>query len=804
MGIPTAINRLSLWDDVIITITPVWNQYGVFVNKSNASSSSIVSSAMSMANTVLTYYGNRYQLIFSQGKASSTIVNSSCFDYVSNGGILYDPEVNSRGTVNVFSGGTLSGGTFKNAAILNLNGGASACDFSADKANITAAAGISIMNIDITSCGINVQSGTLINIARINAGASMNVYSSGSASNIVAKSAARISCYNDGTIENVSCQNGASIYVYSATARNLNVDSGVMIYTSQGTKIEDMNLADGAFCQFNAFGFDEETKLTGSNANGSFYVSNGTAYNMELGQSMNCMVTYGASAYNIRTKGNNAGIQIQYGAVASGLYLSGSYNSINTESAVVIEDVEMHADRCSVYCAESVTANDIRISGNSCYVGISSGAVASGINASGSNNYVSIGPNGTAIGIVLSGGSYNSTVISGSTIDTVVYSGGQEYVADNGSSINATIKSGGTIFMRYAAKADLTTVESGGIFYVSSAYGSATNLTLQTGAYMNEPYSMFRNSNFVCSLDSAKAMTLSAGYVMDIGNVLSGIVSSYNSQWILPDGSSIETTLNQSAEQWNSNGTVESTTIGREANQSNCGTQAIAIHTIISGYQSNISCFVSDTNIQSGGYQYNSDATAIDTLISGSQANNSGSAFNNSLFANARLYASNRCIVSNTIIAGQSAFVSVTDNASAIHTQIQDSTARMAIAYSGYGNDIDVSCGFLNISGYSAFGENINISSGGSLYLYEYASANAVDLDSGAIMTLTGSSFVSDVTIKTGARMTLGWRTIADGIYISTGGSLYVSSAASALRVTSAEGAIVNVEYGGYIEYVTE
>ena len=52
MAIPTAINRLGIWGDVVITIAPSFGQYGVFINRNNTQASGAVSSAMTMKHQI--------------------------------------------------------------------------------------------------------------------------------------------------------------------------------------------------------------------------------------------------------------------------------------------------------------------------------------------------------------------------------------------------------------------------------------------------------------------------------------------------------------------------------------------------------------------------------------------------------------------------------------------------------------------------------------------------------------------------------------------------------------------------------
>ena len=118
---------------------------------------------------------------------------------------------------------------------------------------------------------------------------------------------------------------------------------------------------------------------------------------------------------------------------------------------------------------------------------------------------------------------------------------------------------------------------------------------------------------------------------------------------------------------------------------------------------------------------------------------------------------------------------------------------------------------------------DVSIGAGGYLYLSQNCSVANLDLDTGASAWICNSCQLSGVSLGSDAELTASYYTeledvrIGDGgsvllgysqcrmsgVTVDSGGYLSLASGASALAVTSAAGAVIEVPDGAYIEYST-
>ena len=99
---------------------------------------------------------------------------------------------------------------------------------------------------------------------------------------------------------------------------------------------------------------------------------------------------------------------------------------------------------------------------------------------------------------------------------------------------------------------------------------------------------------------------------------------------------------------------------------------------------------------------------------------------------------------------------------------------------------------------------NLNIPDGGSVWICDSCSLSGVSLGSDAELTASYYSELGDVRIADGGSVLLGYSQCwMSGVTVDSGGYLSLASGASALAVTSAAGAVIEVPDGAYIEYST-
>ena len=243
-----------------------------------------VSSGGSATSTTINSYG--HQDVFSGGSATSTTINSGQ-QYVA-GGSATSTIINSGGHQAVYIGGSATSTTI-NGGVQNVFSGGSAT------------------STTINSGGEqNVSSGGVATSTTINSGGEQNVSSGGTATDTTINSGGELYVYNGGSATGITISSDGELYVDSGgVASKVIQNSGGVIIT------------------------DTLAVLSGTNVNGSFSISNGSAVNMLLENGGAMEVYYGTYASNT-TVGSDSIMVVSRGGVATDTFVNGGTLSVSS------------------------------------------------------------------------------------------------------------------------------------------------------------------------------------------------------------------------------------------------------------------------------------------------------------------------------------------------------------------------------------------------------------------------------------------------------------------------------------------
>ncbi len=304
----------------------------------------IISSGEVVTSSILGAEDEQY--VYFGGTANITIINSSGQQYVSSGGTANSTTINAGGVQDIYLGGEADY-TILNGGLQNIFDGGSA------SGTVLNTGGIQ-----------SVFSGGSANDTIISSGGTQTVSSGGAASGATVYSGGYVFVSGGGIVDNTTVSTGGYITVFSGgTANNNTISSGGYMRVMEETSVSGIIQEDGAAFLGDTFA----TVLNGSNANGTFYISNGIASNI-IGKvdvrSTNTAIdttvlrgmTVGSFGNVIRTTINSGGSLFLFGATTD--------TSINSGGIMVISSGGQVAGELNVDGGQVVASEQTVMSGS--------------------------------------------------------------------------------------------------------------------------------------------------------------------------------------------------------------------------------------------------------------------------------------------------------------------------------------------------------------------------------------------------------------------------------------------------------
>ena len=325
-----------------------------------------------------------------------------------------------------------------------------------------------------------VFSGGVASATTICSGGSLNVDYGGVAKNITQEVGGCISVTVDGgdTKTKVDGTNAKGTFSYSKGIANnfivygggLTVASGGVVKATticsdgrldveRGGVAKNITQEVGGNIYLEVVGGDSATKVTGTNANGSFSYSNGIARNFILYSGMPSIqhVTSGGIASATLISGGN---QFVYdgGIARTTTILSGGYQDV-TSGGVASATTISSGGSLAVYSGGVAKNTTQKVGGNIVvWVEGADKTEVSGTNANGAFSY----SNGIARHFILYSGCQQAVDSGGVTSATTIFGGGSEYVGSGGIASATTINEGGLLQIEAGGKAAAITLNAKG------------------------------------------------------------------------------------------------------------------------------------------------------------------------------------------------------------------------------------------------------------------------------------------------------------------------------------------------------
>ncbi|EPO4611042.1 autotransporter outer membrane beta-barrel domain-containing protein [Escherichia coli] len=247
-----------------------------------------------------------WQDVSSGGSATSTTINSGGWQNVSSGGSATSTTINSHGYQDVFSGGSATSTTINDGGWQNVSSGGSAT------------------STTINSGGVqNVSSGTATDTT-INSGGELYVYNGGSATSTIINSGGHQAVYSGGSATSTTINSGGVQFVNGGSATGITISSDGELYVDSGGVASKVIQNSGGVIIT-----DTLAVLSGTNVNGSFSISNGSAVNMLLENGGAMEVYYGTYASNT-TVGSDSIMVVSRGGVATDTFVNGGTLSVSS------------------------------------------------------------------------------------------------------------------------------------------------------------------------------------------------------------------------------------------------------------------------------------------------------------------------------------------------------------------------------------------------------------------------------------------------------------------------------------------
>ena len=707
----------------------------------------------------------------SGGLASSSNVGGSYFAgyyvptiNVNNGGVATDTSITSGGHLIINSGGSATRTTVNSGGFINVNSGGTA-------ASVTQTSGGALQTTtDATVSGTNALGAFSV--------------SGGQASNVLLENGGYLNVQNGQSADNTTIRLGGALQVYNG-----------------GTATQVVQSSGGALQTYT------RATVSGTNALGTFSVSNGLAQNLLLENGGSLYVESGDSAVSI-TLNSNGTLTVYQGGTATDVaqssggalraYTGATVSGTNTLGAFSINDGQANnllLENGGFLVVETGhSASDSVINwGGTEYVQSGGLAVSTTVNSGGVLNVVE---GGTATNVTQNSGgalqTYTGATVSGTNAlgafsvsggqatDLLLENGGILYVQADGNASGSVIGQSGTQYVSSGGSAVSTTVNSGGRLVVydgglalTVAQSSGGALQTYTGATVSGTNTL---GAFSVSGGQAKDLLLeNGGYLyVEAGGTASGSVIGQNGMQNVSSGGSTVNTIVKA-------GGYEQVFYGGTANS-----------TLISGGQQYVmnGGVASASTVDGNGY-LNNYGSAVGTVLNNGTmyVQNGGSTQSTQVNAGGYEYVNNGGVASATTVnAGASQYVARGGSAvSAIlagGAQTIDGSTTSTIVNSGSYQTIN--------SGGSATGTTVN--SNGFVNVRSGGSAIDATINADGVMDVGSGGVAEGTAVNTdGVQNVFGTATST----IVAGGKQYVTNGATANWTTVTDAGFMNVSSGG-------
>ena len=545
-----------------------------------------------------------------------------------------------------------------------------------------------------------------------------------------------------GVVSATTINNGGSQEILGdGIAYETTVNSGGLLYVN--CVAENVKQAVGGNVRVYVEGNDT-TKVTGSNASGTFYYSNSVASNFIIYQ--NGTLSVGSGGIAKKTTVSSGGeFRVFDGGTA-----------INTKQKVG-GDVLISVTGNGTAKVTGTNASGAFYYSN----GVASNFIIYNNLATLYNKGFQVTSGGVAYGTTISGGGI--MVYHGGTVINTIANNCLIYVQYDGVASKTTINNSGRVYVSSGGVANVTTVNSGGDFNVD---GVASATTINNGGYQN-----------VFQTGIAYATTINSG---GLQGVYSGVTSATTinnggSQYAFGDFIVYATTINSGGSQRLVDGVASATTINSGGMQALGGIDRSG--GLYGGEAYN-------TTIKAGGtQQLEYLAKAYNTKINSGGCQIVGEAFEEEVEVGSNGYAEGTIVSKGgkLILNGGGVVSAATIQASGLFTLNKGGKATGVIINSG-GKEI-VSAGATDTSAKVA----------GTMTVA--GTAKKLSVRDGGKVTATGK--VTSATINNGGKLTLKNAAKATALILKEGGSLIVSNGATASMKSIASGGKLSLKSGG-------
>ncbi|AKL98075.1 peptidoglycan-associated lipoprotein Pal [Endomicrobium proavitum] len=754
---------------------------GMLVSKNslNAGAQQIVSSGGLAKDTHLGVFGT--QTIYNSGVALGTIIEGSGYQFVASGGTSIDTTVLSSGNQVVSSGGTASGTILNSGGNQVVNSGGIAYSTIMSNGGLLVSNGGSAIDVnhidgaiygfDLGASGVSLET----KITGTNQSGSFYV-SNGVASNLFINSTVNIS--SGGTAYDTTVNSGGSLNI-SAGGSAIDVKHNV-----NGAVNVGQTGAAGGFGAVGIAGALLETKVTGTNQYGSFYMSSGVASNLIIDRGFT--IYSGGVLSDAHFLIADGSMRINYG---------GSAINITAPSAVILStyiDSETKITGINympgAYASNGIVMNFVLAPSD--WQHLASGVIAS-------NTVISA----AFVGSYLSRGTQR--VSSGAAAYETYIIGGAQTVYSGGSAIGTTITGGSSGFDDFFGS-----IFDFGVQYIhTGAY--ASNTTLSNGKQYLYPggiaYNTVLNDGGYLDVDPEAS---AIGVVQYGGNMVT-YVGAYSGTYYRPgDYGSLSV-----------DGDLGATKV--------TGLNGATSFSLENGVASNFQIYGGGAqHVYDGGVAYNnrvingffnifSGGTAISTvLINNTDSYNGMSVHGGGVASNTVVHSNGVMVIDGSVYAGgvssaASVYSTVINNGGSVHILPGNSVVGTIINSGGY---------LRLVTGASLLSTTIN--SGASMQINNGTFFTSTTINSGVLQTVTSALTIVSTTINNLAMQTIqsgastegttinsGGTQVVSGIVSNTtitGGTQIISSGATATDTTVGSGGITNILLGGSSIDVTQ
>lgn len=400
--------------------------------------------------------------ISSDGIANRIIVNRGCSLYIASGGSAlnvtwtpFDGDVNAADGAYVTYASTYSGCYCSNIIT----------SFAMTMSGKTVSGGMYIFsggianNIMVNRGGwMYVSSGGVADNTTVDASGKISLFCGGIANNTIVNASGKMSLSSDGiAIGTTVNANGVLVINAGGTTSNTTINSGTIIISSGGVANNISQNSDGKI-NVSIHGNDTQTKVTGVNSNGYFWLSNGIADNFICNGSMTIAAGGTATATIVNSKGN---LLVSSGGLASGTIVNAT-GTATIHSGAVIHNATVNSGGSFI------------LNHGGCVIGLQlqTGAVFC-TEIKGGASCVTMGSHAS--------GSF--TISQGVGSNLLIENGGMLSLEQGGSALYTTVKSGGTVVnngvMKYLSAYSGAHISGSGLFYLTRSDFIASGVLAQ-------------------------------------------------------------------------------------------------------------------------------------------------------------------------------------------------------------------------------------------------------------------------------------------------------------------------------------